>query len=187
MISPNDFREGLVFEDKGRILQVISYQHHRKSQSKAKVSTKCRDLNTGSVLEMNYPSESKFREIEVRKKDFQYMYSDGTDLHFMDVESYEQYHIAKAIMGDMSKFLIENMSLIGVFLDGVFRTVDLPPNVNCRISFAEPGVRGDTVSNLMKGATTDTGIELKVPLFIKEGDLVKVDTRDGSYVERVKE
>lgn len=185
MITPNDFREGLVFEDNGRTLQVINYQHHRKSQAKAKVQVKCRDVDTGSVLETSYPSETKLREVEVRKRDFQYLYSDGESLHFMDQENYEQVTLPKERLGEGVKFLVDNMDVIGVFFDGKFRTVELPANVVVKIVSAEPGVKGDSVSNLMKNAVTETGIELKVPLFIKEGDAIRVDTRTGQYIERV--
>ena len=185
MISATEFHEGMIFEDEGRIYQVISYQHHRKSQARAKVGVKLRDVDTGSVFEKAYPSDTKFRDVDVRKKDFQYLYADGEALHFMDVETYEQEVLQKSRLGDDAKFLVENMDIVGVYFDGKFRTVEMPANVVVTVSFAEPGVKGDSVSNLMKSATTDTGIELKVPLFIKEGDKIRVDTRTGEYVERV--
>lgn len=187
MITPNDFRTNLIFEDKGRFLQVITYQHHRKSQARAKVTVKARDLDSGSVLELTYSSDEKLRDVDVRKRDFQYLYADGSGLHFMDTESYDQQTLPKERLGEGVKFLVENMELIGVFLDGNFRSVELPANVAVKVATAEPGVKGDTVSNLMKNATTETGVELKVPLFVKEGDLIRVDTRTGEYIERVKE
>ena len=184
MITPNNFREGLIFEDDGRVLQVISYQHHRKSQSRAKVQTKLRDVNSGAIVEINYSSETKFKEVEVHKRDFQYLYSDDRTLHFMDSETFEQVTLPRERLGESVKFMIENMDVIGVFFDGVFRTVELPANVVVTISSAEPGVKGDSVSNLQKLASTSNGITLKVPLFIKEGDSIRVDTRTGEYLER---
>lgn len=185
MISTSDFREGLIYEDEGRIVEIIHYQHHRKSQAKAVVRVKLRDVNTGSVLERSYSSDDKFRAVDVRKKDFQFLYAEGDTLHFMDVETYDQETLAKSRLGPAAQFLVENMDVIGVYFDGTFRTVDLPANVVLTIGSTEPGFKGDSVSNLMKKATTDTGVEVKVPLFIKEGDKVRVDTRTGEYVARV--
>jgi elongation factor P len=187
MITPNDFREGLIFKDGDRKLQVITYQHHRKSQSRAKVLTKMRDVDTGAVVEKNIPSDTQFEEVDVRRQDCQYLYADEASYHFMDNATYEQHRLPKDRLGGEAKFLVENMDVMGVYFDGAFRTIELPPNIQAVIEFAEPGVKGDTVSNLMKNARTDTGIEVKVPLFIKAGDKIKIDTRTGGYVERVKE
>ncbi|MDE2291178.1 MAG: elongation factor P [Elusimicrobia bacterium] len=185
MITPNDFREGLIFEDNGRIYQVINYQHHRKSQARAKVHCKLRDMNSGSVVEQAYPSGEKFREVDVRKRDFQYLYSEGETMHFMDAETYDQTTLQKGQVGEAARFMTDNMDVIGVFFDGVFRTVEVPPNIVLEVASAEPGFKGDSVSNLLKNAVTANGIAVKVPLFIKEGDKIKVDTRTGEYVERV--
>ena len=185
MISAMEFHEGMIFEDEGKILQVISYQHHRKSQAKAKVSVKVRDADSGAVLEKSYPSDTKFCDVEVRKKDFQFLYAEGDMLHFMDVETYEQEILQKSKLGDMCKFLVDNMEIVGVYFDGKFRTIEMPANIIATVAFAEPGVKGDSVSNMTKIAKTDNGIELKVPLFIKEGDKVRVDTRTGEYIGRV--
>ena len=185
MITTSDFREGLIYQDGGQTLQIITYQHHRKSQARAVVRVKVRDVNSGSVVEKSYSSDEKFKDVEVRKKDFQFLYAEGDALHFMDVETYEQETLPKSKLGEQARFLIENMECIGVFFDGAFRTVDLPANVVMSVASCEPGFKGDSVSNLQKNATTNTGIELKVPLFIKEGDKVRVDTRTGEYLERV--
>ena len=185
MITTGDFREGLIYEDGSQILEIIHYQHHRKSQARAVVRIKARDVNSGGIIEKSYSSDDKFREVDVRKKDFQFLYGEGDTLHFMDTESYEQETLPKSKMGEQSRFLTENMEVIGVYFDGAFRTVTLPANVVMTVTSAEPGFKGDSVSNLMKKAVLDTGIEIKVPLFIKEGDQVRVDTRTGEYVERV--
>ena len=184
MISTSDFREGLIYEDEGKIVQVIHYQHHRKSQARAVVRVKLRDVNTGAIIEKSYSSDDKFKEVDVRKKDFQFLYAENDTLHFMDAESYDQETLPKKTLGDGWKFLVENMGLIGVYFNDAFRTVELPANVAQKISSTEPGFKGDSVSNLMKNATTETGVALKVPLFIKEGDVVRVDTRTGEYIGR---
>lgn len=185
MITPNDFHEGLIFEANGRLLQVITYQHHRKSQARAKVQCKLRDVNSGSIIEEAYNSAEKFRPVDVRKQDFQYLYSEGDNFHFMDQESFEQTSLKREQIGDGARFLVDGMDVIGVFFDGVFRTIEVPPNVVVEVASAEPGFKGDSVSNLLKNATTSNGIAVKVPLFIKEGDKIKVDTRTGEYVARV--
>ena len=185
MITPNDFKEGMIFEANGRILQVITYQHHRKSQARAKVQCKLRDVNSGSIIEEAYNSAEKFRDVDVRKKNFQFLYSEGDTFHFMDSENYEQTTLERVKIGDGARFMVDNMEVIGVFFDGVFRTIEVPPNVTVEVASAEPGFKGDSVSNLLKNATTSNGITVRVPLFIKEGDTIKVDTRTGEYVERV--
>ncbi|MFA6093569.1 MAG: elongation factor P [Elusimicrobiota bacterium] len=185
MITTSDFHEGLIYQEGNQYLEIIHYQHHRKSQARAVVRVKCRDVNNGSVLEKSYASDEKFREVEVRKRDFQFLYAEGESLHFMDVESYEQEVLSKTKLGDQARFLVENMDVIGVYFDDAFRTVDLPANVVLKVESCEPGFKGDSVSNLMKKATTATNIEIKVPLFIKEGDNVRIDTRTGEYMERV--
>ncbi|MBI3300273.1 MAG: elongation factor P [Elusimicrobia bacterium] len=185
MITPNDFREGLIFESNGRKYQVITYQHHRKSQARAKVQCKLRDMDSGSIVEEAYNSSEKFREVDVRKRDFQFLYSEGDTFHFMDQENYEQSTLKREQIGDQARFMTDNMDVIGVFFDGVFRTVEVPPNITVEISSAEPGFKGDSVSNLLKNAVTANGITVRVPLFIKEGDRIKVDTRSGEYVGRV--
>ena len=184
MITTSDFREGLIYQDGGQTLEIITYQHHRKSQAKAVVRVKVRDVNTGSVVEKSYSSDEKFQDVEVRKKDFQFLYCEGDALHFMDVETYEQETFPKSRLGEQARFLIENMECIGVFFDGAFRTVDLPANVVMSVSSCEPGFKGDSVSNLTKKATTDTGIEIKVPLFIKEGEVIRVHTQTGEFISR---
>jgi elongation factor P len=185
MITPNDFREGLIFKYNDRLLQVISYQHHRKSQARAKVQCKLRDMDSGSIIEEAFNSAEKFQDVDVRKKDFQFLYSEGDTFHFMDSEDFEQTTLPRSKIGDGARFLVDNMDVIGVFFDGVFRTIEVPPNVTVEVASAEPGFKGDSVSNLLKNATTANGIAVKVPLFIKEGDKIKVDTRTGEYVERV--
>jgi elongation factor P len=184
MIGTSDFREGLIYRDGTQTLEIITYQHHRKSQARAVVRVKVRDVNSGSTLEKSYASNDKFQDVEVHKKDFQFLYAEGDSLHFMDTESFEQEVLPRTKLGEQARFLVENMDCIGVYYDGAFRTVSLPANVVLIVTSCEPGFKGDSVSNLQKNATLSTGIELKVPLFIKEGDEIRVDTRTGAYIER---
>ncbi len=184
MITATEFHNGSIFEDEGQILEVLHYQHHRMSQSRAVVRCKLRNLHTGSVVEKSYRPEDKFRDIPVEKREKTYLYTEGGMAHFMDMANYEQVQIPLEKIGDQARFLTENMEVEGVYLDGKFYTVDLPAAVVLKVSSTVPGVKGDSVSNMMKPATLESGIEIQVPLFIKEGDSVKVDTRTGDYVAR---
>ena len=187
MIDTSNFRNGLVFEDEGDIVQIISYQHHRKSQSAAVYRTTLRSLATDKVFERSYASGTKFREVPVTKREKTYSYDEGDKAVFMDNETYEQVFYPKERLGDSAKFLTENMEVLGVYVDDKLTAIELPANVVLTVTFSEPGVKGDSVSNMNKKATVETGHELSVPLFVKEGDKIRVDTRNGQYMERVKE
>lgn len=184
MISTSDFHEGLIYEDDGQIVEMIKYQHHRMSQSKAVVRAKIRNLETGAVLEKSYPSGEKFRDIDVRKREKTYLYNEGDKAVFMDNESYEQVGFPLEKMGDQVKFLTENMQVLGMYVDDKLFNIELPPWVILTVTSTVPGIKGDSVSNMVKPATLSTGMEINVPLFIKEGEKIKVDTRTAEYVER---
>lgn len=187
MIETSDFKIGLVFEDDGEIVQIISYQHHRKSQSAAVYRTTLRSLATGNVQERSYSSGTKFREVPVTKREKIYSYNEGDKAVFMDNETYEQVAYPKELLGPAVKFLTENMEVLGVYIDGKLTSIELPANVVLTVTSTVPGVKGDSVSNMMKPATLESGLEVQVPLFVKEGDRIRVDTRNSQYVERVKE
>ncbi|MHB2026245.1 MAG: elongation factor P [Elusimicrobiota bacterium] len=185
MISTADFHNGLVFEDEGAIYEIVSYQHHRKSQAAAVYRTTLRSLATGGIVERSYSSGAKFREVPVNKREKTYIYNEGDNAVFMDVETYEQIAFPKSRLGPQSKFLQENMQVLGVYVDEKLTGIEMPPNVVLTVTSTVPGIKGDSVSNMMKPATLETGLEIQVPLFIKEGDRLRVDTRTSSYVERV--
>lgn len=187
MISTSDFHNGLVFEDEGQIFEILSYQHHRKSQSAAVYRTTLRSLSTGGVVERSYASGTKLREVPVSRREKSYIYDEGQNAVFMDLETYEQVSFPKEKLGLQAKFLQENMQVLGVYIDGRFTNVELPANVVLKVVSTVPGIKGDSVSNMMKPATLETGLEIQVPLFIKEGDRLRVDTRTGTYIERAKE
>ena len=187
MIDTSQFKNGLVFEDEGQIVQIISYQHHRKSQSAAVYRTTLRVLATNNVIERSYSSGTKFREVPVTKREKTYSYDEGDKAVFMDNETYEQVFYPKSLLGDSAKYLMENMEVLAVYVDDKLTSIELPANVVLTVSSTVPGVKGDSVSNMVKPATMDTGLEVNVPLFVKEGDKIRVDTRTGTYIERVKE
>jgi elongation factor P len=187
MIDTSMFKNGLVFEDEGDIVQIVSYQHHRKSQSAAVYRTTLRSLNTGNVFERSYASGTKFREVPVTKREKIYSYDEGDKAVFMDNETYDQVAYPKERLGPQAKFLSENMEVLGVYVDGKLTDIELPANVVLTVAASEPGVKGDTASNTTKKAVLETGLEINVPLFVKEGDKIRVDTRTSTYMERVKE
>ncbi len=187
MISTSEFKNGKVIEDDGQILQIIHFQHHRKSQSAAVYRTTLRSLATGAVIEKSYASGTKFREVPVTRREKTYIYDDGDNAVFMDVETFDQVSFPRERLGAGAKFLMENMQVLGVYVDGRLENIEMPPNVILEVASTVPGVKGDSVSNMVKPATLSTGLDLTVPLFIKEGDKIKVDTRTGKYLERVKQ
>jgi elongation factor P len=186
MIGTGDFREGLIFENEnGELVEIMEYQHHRKSQARAVVRVKLRNLNTGSIIESSYRPEDKFKEASIDKRPFTYSYADGDMLYFMDSASYEQIGVPAAKLGNKKNYLVDNMGVIGLYINDQLFSVDLPIKVDLRVASTVPGVRGDTVANMTKMATLESGIEVKVPLFINEGDKIRIDTRTDTYVERV--
>ncbi|MDD4004363.1 MAG: elongation factor P [Elusimicrobiaceae bacterium] len=186
MISTSEFREGMLIEDShGNILEILHYQNHRKSQARAVVRVKCRNLASGAVVEDTFRPEDKFKEVDVEKHSLVYMYTNGGKAVFMNNESYEQLEISTDQLGDTVKYLVENMQVEGLYINGGFFNILLPIKVELKVSSTVPGVKGDSVSNMTKPATLESGAEVKVPLFVNEGDTIRVDTRDGSYVERV--
>lgn len=188
MISTADVKNNTVFEDEdGIIYQVIAYQHHRKSQSAAVYRMTLRNLATGNVVEKSYSSGTKFRDVPVTKRELMYSYDEGNMGVFMDQGTYEEIRFPKDKLGEGSKFLHENMEVLGVYIDEKLTSIELPANVVLTVTFSEPGVKGDSVSNMNKRATLNTGLEISVPLFVKEGDRIRVDTRTSEYVERVKD
>ncbi|MBU2530607.1 MAG: elongation factor P [Elusimicrobia bacterium] len=188
MVLAIDFSPGVIFKNENnQIVQVVTAQHHRKSQARAVVRVKLLNMETGSIIETSYRPEDKFHEVSVQKREKTYMYSDGKLAYFMDTVSYEQMEIPLEKLGSVSHFLVENMLVQGLYLNDKFFNIQLPANIIMEVAEAEPGVRGDTASTVTKQAKLVSGLEVKVPLFINPGDKIKVDTRTFEYLERAKE
>lgn len=185
MIGVTDFKNGTLFENEGVIYQVVWFQHHKPGKGGAVMRTKIRNVRTGSIIEQTFKSGEKFKEAAMTRKKKQYLYANNGQYTFMDLESYDQITVPVDKVGDSSRFLKENMEVDALYLDEEFLGLDLPANVELKVLQTVPGVRGDTVSNVTKPATVETGVEVRVPLFIKEGDTIKVDTRSGEYIARV--
>lgn len=186
MISTSDFKNGTIFEWDNRIWQVVWFQHHKPGKGGAVMRLKLKNVKTGDIIERTFKSGESFREVELLRRRKTYSYTDGDKVHFMDVENYEDMEIHKDVLGETTiGFLMENMEVDALYLDGEFLNIQLPVSVQLKVTATVPGVKGNTVSNTLKPATLETGIEIQVPLFINEGDTVKVDTRTQEYVERV--
>ncbi|MCX7641935.1 MAG: elongation factor P [Elusimicrobiales bacterium] len=186
MITASDFKEGTIFVNENKqIVQVLTYQHHRKSQAKAVVRVKLKNLDTGAIIETSYRPEDKFDEVTVEKRPKIFMYKDSDYAYFMDSSTYEQVSVELKKLGEQANLLIENMELEGLYLNDKFYTVLFPSSVVLEVVETVPGVKGDSVSNVMKPAKLSSGIEVKVPLFVDIGDKVKIDTRTLEYVERI--
>jgi len=186
MISAGDFKNGMTFEMDGNVMQVIDFQHVKPGKGAAFVRAKIRNIISGGVTERTFNPSEKYEKALVERKKMQYLYADG-DLHyFMDLESYEQIPIAKDLLGEDFAFVKENMECeVSSFKGSVFN-VAAPMFVDLLVTHADPAVAGDTARNVMKPCTLETGVTLKVPLFIEVGEMIRIDTRTGEYMERTK-
>ncbi len=185
MISTADFRNGVVVEMDGNLMEIVEFQHVKPGKGGAFVRTRFKNILTGRVLEQTFRSGEKFEEARIEERPWQYLYSDGDMFHFMDNESFEQMAVSPKVIGDASKWMKENNNVTLVFHRDNVISVKIPAHVVFVITKSDPGIQGDRSSGATKPATLETGANIQVPLFINEGDNVKVDTRTGSYVERV--
>lgn len=185
MISTSDLKRGAMMELDGQIVQVLSYEHQKIGRGSAQVRMKVKNVRNGAIFDTTAQAGSKWPRIRLDQRDVQYMYSEG-DLHyFMDKESYEQFPLSPAQLGDAVHYLKDNMELEVLMYEGEPVTVEMPLNVVLTVTRTDPGFKGDTATGGTKPATLDTGLTIQVPLFVNTGDRIKVDTRDGSYIERV--
>ena len=186
MISAGDSRNGITFEMDNEIYQVIEFQHVKPGKGAAFVRTKFRNLKTGTIREDSFNPSLKLKHVSLTRRDMQYLYSDGDLYYFMDNDSYEQFPIRAEILGDSLNYLKESTTCQVVSHDGEILSVELPIKVDLLVTECEPAVKGDTATNATKSAIVETGAEIKVPLFVNQGDVIRIDTRDGSYEERVR-
>ena len=184
MVSAGDFKNGITLEIDGTVYQVIEFQHVKPGKGAAFVRTKVKNVITGSVVEKSYNPTAKFPTAFVERKDMEYSYNDGDLYYFMDPESYELIPINKSDLSDNFKFVKENTVCKILSYKGNVFGVEPPTSVTLEVTQTDPGFKGDTATNTLKPATLETGAEIKVPLFINEGDMIRVDTRTGEYMER---
>lgn len=185
MVTAGDFRNGLTFEMDGNVMQVIEFQHVKPGKGAAFVRTKLRNIIVGSVVEMTFSPSDKFPTAVVERKDMQYSYSDGELYYFMDMDTYDQVPLNVDKLPDSFKYVKEGDVCRLVSYKGNVFSVEPPTFVELEVVKADPGVRGNTATNVMKLAEVETGATIKVPMFINEGDKIKIDTRTGEYLERV--
>ena len=184
MISAGDFRNGVTFEMDGQVVSIIEFQHVKPGKGAAFVRTKIRNVITGSVVEKTFNPNDKYPTAFIERKDMEYSYNDGDLYYFMDTETWEQVPINKSILSDNFKFVKENMTCKVLSYKGNVFGVEPPNFVELVITQTDPGFAGNTATNATKPATVETGAEIKVPLFIEEGELVQIDTRTGEYLGR---
>ncbi|MBQ7834231.1 MAG: elongation factor P [Ruminiclostridium sp.] len=186
MITAGDFRNGMTFEEDGNVMQVVEFQHVKPGKGAAFVRTKTKNVITGAVVEKSYNPTAKFPTAFVERKDMEYTYAEEGLYHFMDSETYDQVPLAKAQVEDALQFLKENMVATIKFYKGEAFSVEPPNFVVLQVITCEPAVAGNTATNATKPATVETGYTLMVPMFVNEGDMIRIDTRTGEYMERAK-
>ena len=184
MVSAGDFRNGVTFEMDGNVVQIIEFQHVKPGKGAAFVRTKIRNVITGAVVEKTFSPTDKFPTAYVERKDMQYLYNDGDLYYFMDNETYENIPINASIPGDNFKFVKENTDVKVLSYKGSIFGVEPPFFMELQVTQTDPGFKGNTATNTTKPATLETGAQINVPLFIEEGDMIRVDTRTGEYMER---
>ena len=185
-MNVTELRNGAFFKEGGSILQVITYEHNKTGRGSGTIRLKVKNLKTGAVTEKSFITGARVDEANVEKKKTQYLYQDGDNFNFMDPISFEQFSLSGSVLGDQLKFIKEGLEVILIVGEGEALGIELPLSLVYEIVETGPGERGNTVSNVFKDATLDNGLIVKVPMFMKPGEKVKIDTRSGEYVERVK-
>jgi elongation factor P len=185
VIAAGEFRNGITFELDEQVFQVVEFQHVKPGKGAAFVRTRLKNVVTGATIEKTFTPTDKMPKAHIDRRDMQYLYNDGNLYYFMDTENYEQLPLSAEQIGDYLKFIKENMVVKILSYKGDVFGVEPPTFVELEVTHTEPGFKGDTATGATKPATLETGAILKVPLFINEGDIVRVDTRTGEYMERV--
>jgi elongation factor P len=186
MASTNDLKNGMVLNIDGQLWAVIEFQHVKPGKGPAFVRTKLKNVESNKTVDKTFNAGTKVETATVDRRSMTYLYNDGTSYVFMDTSSYEQLEISPEIVGNAANFLLENQDAVVATNEGRVLFIELPASVELLISFTEPGLAGDSATGRTKPATLETGHEIQVPLFINQGEKIKVDTRDSSYMGRVK-
>jgi elongation factor P len=185
LIETNDFRPGTAFEMDGKLLTVVNVEHIKLARAGAVIKAKLRNIRDGSIFEQSFRSGDKYKVVRIEKVPAQYLYSDGDIYHFMDTATYDQVALNRALVADALPFMKEGQQVNLLKYEDSVIGVELPITVELAVAQTDPGLRGDTVSGATKPAKLETGATLNVPLFVNTGDVLKVDTRSGNYIERV--
>ena len=185
MANTSDFKNGLVLKIDGKLQQIVEFQHVKPGKGPAFVRTKLKDVVSGKTVDKTFNAGVKVETATVDRRDMTFLYRDGEDYVLMDEKTYDQINLAPHLMGDAARFLLENTSVQVSFHEGEPLFAELPVSVDLTVSQTDPGLQGDRSTGGTKPATLETGAEVQVPLFIETGDVLKIDTRDGSYLSRV--
>ncbi|GAA2181485.1 elongation factor P [Leucobacter tardus] len=185
MASSNDIKNGTVIKENGQLWSVVEFQHVKPGKGGAFVRTKQKNVLSGKIIDKTYNAGAKIETALVDRRDYQYLYQDGNDFVFMDQADYDQLTVSGAVVGDASKYMLENQQVQIALHEGDPLYVELPPSVVLEVTYTEPGLQGDRSTGGTKSATVETGAEIQVPLFLETGTRVKVDTRTGDYLGRV--
>ena len=184
MVTAGDFKNGVTFEMEGNVFQVVEFQHVKPGKGAAFVRTKMKNVITGAVIERSFSPTDKFDSAYIERRDMQYSYSDGDLYYFMDMESFDMVPLNKEVLPDSFKFVKEEMMCKLCSFKGKVFSVEPPTFVDLEVTDTDPGFAGNTATNTLKPATLETGAEIKVPLFIEVGEIIKIDTRTGEYLSR---
>ena len=185
MIDTGDIRKGTTLDIDGKLVKVVDFAHNKQGRGSAQLRMTLRDLRTGALTQQTVQAGAKFTPVRLERRHVQYLYAEGDHYHFMDTETYDQIVLDARSIGDAAKFIKENDVVDLLTYDEEPIDVELPTAVNLTVAATDPGLRGDTASGATKPATLETGLVVSVPLFVNIGDMVKVDTRSGDYLERV--
>ena len=183
-VSTNQFRNGMHVEHEGSVWRIVEFQHVKPGKGGAFVRTKLKALDTGAVVDKTFRAGEKFARVHTEVKNVQYLYDDGTEAHFMDQDTYEQFGLPRASVSEVLDYLQPSSTVPMLTVDGKPAGVQMPASVELAVTDTEPGVKGDTVSNVTKPATLETGAVVQVPLFVNVGDRIKVDPREARYISR---
>lgn len=186
MLNVNDLRNGTVFSDGGQLFRVITFEHIKMGRGSGNIKLKVKNLKTGSIVEKSFITGARVEDANVEKKKTQYLYHDGEGYNFMDPISFEQFPVAASVLGDNAKYLKEGLDVVLIVTGEETLDIELPNSIVYEIKETGPEEKGNTVSNVYKEAVMDNDLVVKVPMFMSAGEKVKVDTRTGQYVERVK-
>ena len=184
MINVNDFKNGMTIQYEGNIYMVLDYQHVKPGKGAAIVKAKLRNLRTGSIAEYTFNAGVKVEAARIEKKPMQFLYEMNDTYYFMNMNDYEQIELAKSLIGDDAKLLKENLEVDIMFFEGEMLGMTLPDKIELKVVHTEPAVKGNTTSSAMKDATLETGLVIKVPLFIEQDEIILVSSKDGKYVSR---
>ena len=185
MIDVNELRKGVTFTMDGRLFRVLEYQHHKPGRGKAIIRTTLRNLRTGATIQQNFTSGDRVDDVRVERRGVQFIYQDGDLYYFMDTETFEQMPLPGSGLGDQIAYLKEGLTLMLVSHEGEALDVELPTTVEMLVIEAEMAVAGNTATGALKRVKVETGLAVQVPLFVEQGDVIRVDTRSGEYVTRV--